>query len=287
MNFQQGLSGLNATSKNLEVIGNNVANANTYGTKSSRAEFADMYASTMNHVGTSNVGIGVTVATVAQQFTQGTISTTGNPLDVAMNGDGFFQVKGTDGSMQYTRNGQFKLDSNGYIVNNGGQKLLGYQADAQGVVIPRAASELQLPTAGIQPQATSSVKFEMNLDSRNPTTVPVAPAAAINFNDPATYNKATSMTAYDVKGQPVAMTYYFQKSGPDAWNVYATANGTSLNVDASGNVQPVTTMTFPTNGSAPTAPAAPLVVDIPATAAADGSTTEAITGVSLDFTKAT
>ena len=83
MSFQQGLSGLNATSKNLEVIGNNVANANTFGAKSSRAEFADMYATSMNGAGTNNIGIGVNLAAVAQQFTQGNIITTENPMDLA------------------------------------------------------------------------------------------------------------------------------------------------------------------------------------------------------------
>ena len=107
MSFQQGLSGLNATSKNLEVIGNNVANSNTFGAKASRAEFSDMYANAMSGAGTNSVGIGVQLAAVSQQFTQGNISATSNPMDLAINGGGFFQV--TDGSSPavYTRNGQF------------------------------------------------------------------------------------------------------------------------------------------------------------------------------------
>ena len=83
MSFQQGLSGLNATSKSLDVIGNNIANSGTYGAKASRAEFADMYAAALNGAGTNNIGIGTTVADVAQQFTQGNITTTDNPMDVA------------------------------------------------------------------------------------------------------------------------------------------------------------------------------------------------------------
>src|SRR6187431_2462306 len=110
MSFQQGISGLNAASKNLEVIGNNIANANTYGAKVSRAEFSDMYANALSGGGGggSNIGIGVNLSTVAQQFTQGNISTTGNAMDLSINGAGFFQV--TDGASptQYSRNGQFK-----------------------------------------------------------------------------------------------------------------------------------------------------------------------------------
>ena len=105
MSFQQGLSGLNATSKNLEVIGNNVANASTYGAKSSRAEFADMYATAMNGAGSTGAGIGVSVAAIAQQFTQGNITSTGNPLDMAIKGAGFFQVRDTNNQVLYTRNG--------------------------------------------------------------------------------------------------------------------------------------------------------------------------------------
>ena len=139
MSFQQGLSGLNASSKNLEVIGNNVANANTFGAKSSRAEFADMYATAMNGAGSSGAGIGVSVGAVAQQFTQGNITSTGNPMDLAINGAGFFQVSDTSNQVLYTRNGQFKLDKDGYIVNNQLQKLMGYPANAQGVVQPGQA----------------------------------------------------------------------------------------------------------------------------------------------------
>jgi len=110
MAFQQGLSGLNAASKGLDVIGNNIANANTTGFKSSRAEFADMVASAMGVAGGSDAGIGVQVADIAQQFTRGNISTTGNNLDVAIDGGGFFKVQQADGSMAYTRAGNFQLD---------------------------------------------------------------------------------------------------------------------------------------------------------------------------------
>ena len=118
MSFQQGLSGLNASSKNLEVIGNNIANAQTYGAKSSRAEFGDMYASALNGAGTNQVGIGVQLQAVAQQFTQGNITVTENPMDLAVNGNGFFQVSDGKNPTMYTRNGQFKIDKDGNIVNN-------------------------------------------------------------------------------------------------------------------------------------------------------------------------
>ena len=242
MSFQQGLSGLNASSRNLEVIGNNVANANTYGTKASRAEFADMYATALNGAGGSNIGIGVRLASVAQQFTQGNITATENGLDLAINGNGFFQVRATDGQLLYTRNGQFKIDRDGFIVNNQGQQLLGYQADGLGTIIPSAATPLQLPTAGIAPRITDEVTMEVNLDARASVTTPAA--GTIDFADPRTYNNATSQTMYDAIGQDVAITYYFQNTGTDTWNVYATANGQTIATDGNGDPAPVQQLTF-------------------------------------------
>jgi len=284
MGFQQGLSGLNASSKSLEVIGNNIANANTYGAKASRTEFADVYANAIG--GSQNaIGIGVNVAAVAQQFTQGNITGTDNPLDVAINGGGFFQVRDPSGAMTYSRNGQFKVDNAGFIVNNQGSHLMGFPADATGTIIPGTATALQMPTAGITPQVTTGIQMEMNLDSRAGVTLPTA-GAPIDFADPSTYNNATSQTVYDAKGQEVALTYYFQKTGTDTWNVYVAANGTPL-ATSGGNPAPSTTITFPTNGGTPTAPAGTVALDIPSVSNAVGAVTVPITGVALDLSGAT
>ncbi len=285
MSFQQGLSGLNATSKNLQVIGNNIANANTYGTKVSRAEFSDVYANALNGAGANSVGIGTSVTTVAQQFTQGTIKITDNPMDLAINGAGFFQVAGLDSATSYTRNGQFKVDREGYIVNNGGLRLMGYATDGLGGVLPGVSAALQLPTGGIAPAATTEVGLEFNLDSRSAVTVP-GTGPAINFSDARTYNNATSMTAYDLQGREVALTYYFQKSGANAWNVFATANGNTVAGTAAAPL-PVTSIAFAADGSAPTAPVGPVVFDIPATTLPGGGTTAAIDDVAFDLQSVT
>ena len=262
MSFQQGLSGLNASSRNLEVIGHNIANANTIGAKGSRAEFADMYGVAFNG-GVANVpGIGVNPGTIAQQFTQGSISSTGNATDLALSGPGFFQVTDGNNPTQYTRNGQFKMDKDGYIVNNQGLKLLGYPANAAGLIQSGTAVPLQLPTSGIDPTASSAVDLEANLDSRvAPTTAAATPATArIDVTDPTTYNNATSTTVYDVKGQPITVNYYFQKAATDTWNVYATANGQPINgittptAELATNMAPIATITFPSNGGNPINP---------------------------------
>lgn len=281
MSFQQGLSGLNATSKSLEVIGNNIANANTFGAKGSRAEFADMYANALNGGGGLNIGIGVNLDTVSQQFTQGNITATENPMDLAINGGGFFQLTDGQSPITYSRNGQFKVDSSGYIVNNDGLKLMGYSADNQGVIQPGLAVPLQLPTAGIAPNETTAIEMEFNLDSRLATT-DTAPdgTAQINFKSAATYNKATSLTVYDTKGQQVALTYYFQKTDTDAWNVYVTANGKTLG-GTEDRPLPITTLNFDENGANPTP--ASMTLDIPASTNSAGAETLAITGIDLNF----
>ena len=284
MGFQQGLSGLNASSKSLEVIGNNIANANTYGAKVSRAEFADVYANSLGG-GKNSVGIGVSVAAIAQQFNQGTITATDNPLDLAISGSGFFEVSDAAGGISYTRNGQFKLDRTGFIVNDQTQKLMGYAADSSGNVIAGAAAPLQMPTAGITPAVTTQVGMELNLDARLGTTLPSS-GAPISFSDPTTYNNATSQTVYDAKGQSVALTYYFQKSATDTWNVYVSANGTPIKT-AGGNPAASTTITFPSNGGTPTAPVGTVALDIPSVTNTAGALTVPITGVALSLTGAT
>lgn len=280
MSFQQGLSGLNAAARNLDVIGHNVANANTVGAKGSRAEFADMYANTMNRAGGSDIGIGVRLASVAQQFTQGPVTSTENPLDLAINGAGFFQVSNGRDAPMYTRNGQFKVDREGYIVNNDNLQLLGYAADASGQIIPSQAGPLRLPTAGISPEATTRVGMEMNLDARLPVTGG-ATDPVFNANDPATYNNATSVTAYDEKGQDVALTFYFRKTDSGQWDIHATANG-----DAVGT-GPIAQVAFSSDGSQATTTPNPAAFDIPGVTSASGGQTLPINGVALNLNNLT
>ena len=155
MSFQQGLSGLNAASKNLEVIGNNVANASTVGFKQSRAEFADVFANSLTGSGSSQIGIGTKISSVQQQFTQGNITSSNNSLDVAINGGGFYRMS-NNGSITYSRNGQFEMDKLGYIVDAEGKRLTGYAANANGVLATGAPTELNISTADLVPKASTS-----------------------------------------------------------------------------------------------------------------------------------
>jgi len=169
MSFQTGLSGLNASSRNLDVIGNNIANANTTGMKASRAEFADVVASSLGAGSNGGAGIGVSVATVSQQFSQGSINVTGNNLDVAINGGGFFQLEMPDGTSAYTRDGSFKLDKDGNIMTNSGAKVLGNQIDALGnILVGNAPTPLSLPTsAPIPANATTAIATRTRLLSHS------------------------------------------------------------------------------------------------------------------------
>jgi flagellar hook protein FlgE len=227
MSFQTGLSGLNASSKNLDVIGNNIANANTTGMKSSRAEFANLVATSLGASGGNQAGIGVEVADVAQQFTQGSINITGNSLDVAINGGGFFQQTMPDGSLAYTRAGDFKLDTNGFIKTNSGGKVMGYTTTTAGVPTSSTLGPLKLPTgAPIAANATTAITAEFNLDARAqvaagaPAVVGPPAIAAIPATPRSTYG--TALNVYDKQGVASPVTLYFEKTATaDTWDVFA------------------------------------------------------------------
>ena len=204
MSFQQGLSGLNVSAKALDAIGNNVANSNTVGFKSARGQFADVYAASLTGSGASQIGIGAALSAVTQQFTQGNVTATNNPLDVAINGGGFFRMS-NNGAVTYSRNGQFQLDKEGYVVNTQGFRLQGYAPDTTGVIVPSTPSDIFIDPSDIAPKSTVSIDVGLNVDARA-----VAPAVA-TFDPTVTnsYNTSTSVTIYDSLGNDHLLTMYF------------------------------------------------------------------------------
>jgi flagellar hook protein FlgE len=217
--FQQGLSGLNAASKSLDVIGNNIANASTVGFKASQAQFADLYANSLNGVSGNNAGIGVTVSKLAQQFTQGNIETNSDPLSVAINGGGFFRLV-VNGAIEYSRNGQFHEDPNHSLVNAQGAQLTGYLANAQGVIQRGAPVPLTLDKSDLTPVETTTSSFQMNLSSTEkvPATIP------FDANDPTSYNTRSDLDVYDSLGTQHVMTTYYVKTDANTWDVYSSAD---------------------------------------------------------------
>ncbi|MCC7414420.1 MAG: flagellar hook protein FlgE [Gammaproteobacteria bacterium] len=250
MSFQQGLSGLNSSAKHLDVISNNVANASVVGFKGSRPLFADVFANSLSGAGASQIGIGSKVATVSQEFGQGNISSTNNPLDVAINGRGFFRMS-KDGIVSFSRNGQFHLDAEGYIVNSDAMRVTGFGTDSSGNIIATAPIDLRLSTADIPPEATTAFRSGLNLDAgaAQPTT------ALFNQADPTSYNNTTSGTVYDSIGNPHVLSMYFVKTAtPGQWSMYASVDGTSIgNVNLGAGAGVPATLAFDNTGALTTA----------------------------------
>ena len=244
MGFAQGVSGLNASASNLDVIGNNIANSGTVGFKSGSVQFADVYAG-------SRVGLGVEVAGVSQNFSAGAVQTSSRALDMAItNGDGLFRLASPNGEVAYSRNGQFNMDKSGYLVSSGGLRLTGYPVAANGSTSGGSPAPLQLPTSAMAPKATEKVAGQFNLDSRS-----VAPAATpFDPVNSSTYNYANAVTVFDSLGNSHELATFFVKSAADAvavpavaentWAVYATADGATVNQGAR-----ISTLTFDDRGA--------------------------------------
>lgn len=246
MSFPIALSGLNAASADLGVTANNIANANTAGFKSARAEFGDVFGATAYGLSRTASGQGVRLQQIAQQFKQGNVNYTDNTLDLAINGEGFFTVKSDKGTA-YTRAGAFGADREGYVSNSAGQRLQVYSPLPGGVGFDTAnTSDLRLSTGDNPPMATSALEVQANLPANEtaPTVTPFNPA------DPLSYNRTTSVTVYDSLGASHTANLYFVKgAAANAWDLNVTIDGA-----AAGAATPVTfsdsgVLTAPANGS--------------------------------------
>lgn len=248
MGFGQGLSGLDAASQNLDVIGNNIANSSTVGFKAASVSFADIFA-------TSRVGLGVQVAAINQRFTVGDVTSTGGQFDMAIDGaNGFFRLADDSGAISYTRNGQFLVDKNNFIINAEGEHLTGFSAAGVGT----APVNLSLPQANIPPVATTTSGFVANLDANAPVIDPVT-----NPFDPtktASFTQSQPMTVFDSLGNSHQLTQYFAKRDGTAgtsssYDVYYTLDGQAMSPTTSTGTPPApvvfgtpTTLTFDPSG---------------------------------------
>lgn len=287
MSFQQALSGLNASSKSLDVIGNNIANANTVGSKSSRAEFGAMVAGSSTGASGASAGLGVEVSSITQEFTQGNLSITGNNLDIAINGLGFFQVQLENGSNAYSRNGQFKLDKSGYLVSNSGAKVMGLATDVAGVKTSSTPSPLMLPNAmPIPAKATTLVTASFNLNS----TETLKWDQATNTPPLNNLNKyGTSLNVYDSQGNPAPLKMAFVRTDVDKW-VVLDANLAKDKTPKDAKV--ITTLEFNADGSLKAAtPYVPVTYSIPEVkpdgTTPDAQTNKEIKDLKIDFSKVT
>jgi flagellar hook protein FlgE len=241
MSFRIALSGLNAATTDLNVISNNIANSNTTGFKYSQAQFADVFASGALDFRSDQVGNGVRLASIAQQFQQGNVEFTGNNLDLAITGQGFFSLQDTSGAFVYSRNGSFSVDRDGYVVNAQAQKLQVYPPLPLGGFNTGVLNPLQLQTSQSAPNPTSKGNVIMNLPASNttPTVTPFDPT------DPQSYNQTTSTAVYDSLGNQYTGTFFFAKTAtPGQWNVWMTVDGT-LTTPVNAPLQ----LGFTTNGT--------------------------------------
>ena len=219
MPFAVALSGLNAASSDLSVTANNIANANTTGFKASRAEFADVFA-----VGAQNIGNGVAMSSVSQEFSQGGVDFTDRGLDLAISGEGFFTVSDR-GVVSYTRAGSFGVDRDGYVVNAQGNRLQIFPMASNGTFNTGTLNDLRLATADSPPQATTRAEFGVNL----PANAAVPPVPTFDPANASSYNHSTALTIYDSLGASHTATAYFVKTAtPNQWEARYYIDGTAV-----------------------------------------------------------
>jgi flagellar hook protein FlgE len=223
MSFGIALSGLDAAQSNLNVTANNIANSATTGFKSSNANFAELFAVSPQGVSNTQIGNGVQLQQVEQQFGQGDIETTGNSLDLALSGNGFFTVS-SNGADQYTRAGSFQTNSNGVVVNSAGQSLQVYAPTASGSFNTTSLTNLVIPTGDSAPSATTTAGLAFNLPANA-----AVPAAAFDPANAASYNQSTSMTLYDSLGAAHTASLYFVSTGGSTWNAFEYIDGAQVN----------------------------------------------------------
>lgn len=243
MAFNIALSGLNAASKDLEVTANNIANTGTTGFKGSRAEFAELFNAAGPNLSSSQVGSGVRLTNVAQQFKAGSVETTNNSLDFAISGDGFFTIRDAKG-YSYTRAGAFRQDSNGFVTNASGQHLQVFPANVGGTFDTSTLQDLQMITSQNAAKATTSVAMSLNLPSDATAPVPVFNAA-----DALSYNQSTPFTAYDSLGATHTGVVYFVKDAvANTWNANLYVDGVSTGASQQISFTSSGALATPANG---------------------------------------
>ncbi|MFO6421829.1 flagellar hook protein FlgE [Motilimonas sp. KMU-193] len=306
MSFNIALSGINAAQKDLDVTANNIANVNTFGFKESRAEFADVYATSIFSNAKTNSGNGVKTAQVAQQFHQGSLQFTQNALDLAITGEGFFVTAEDTVTLtrNYTRAGAFNLNADNYVVNASGQYLQAYPVDQNGnpsSVSMAATRPLQISTSVGSPTKTDQVDMTFNLPSGGSQH----DIGDFDPTNPDTYTSSTSVTVYDSLGEPHVAQTYFVKRIPDpvgppviaenSWDILTYVDGAPVDITGGtantpgvGNPNPTipasARMVFGTDGQlAPATPPATNPTPSPITTAPLGSTNGADPTQTLTF----
>ena len=270
MSFNIALTGLNAANQDLSVTSNNLANVATTGFKGSRTEFGDLFASTQSGVSATAIGNGASVTEVAQQFTQGNVETTGNNLDLAISGNGYFTTSQA-GALSYTRDGEFQLDQNGNVVTAQGANLQVYPPLASGGFNTGGLANLSLTTNESAPNATTTAQIVANLpaNATQPTDATFSPT------DSNSYTNTTSLTTYDSLGAAHTATLYFIKgAAANAWTTQLYVDGNAVGTQQALTYSNSGALTAPANGQ----------ITFPAYTPATGA---AAMNMTFDFSKTT
>ena len=256
MSFFTSLTGLNAATTQLAVTSNNIANAGTTGFKRSRSDFGDIFATSPLQKASTVVGQGTALKQVTQEFSQGNIELSGNSLDLAVTGEGFFPLRSGDGQDLFTRNGSFLLDEQNTVVNSAGQFLQVASVDSLG----KADFEANLVPLQIAPNtvgealATSAIDLEINFPGNSNPVYQTDPETGLqslvpfNSNDPTTYAKSAAITIFDANGEDFLLTFYYRRTqvasaeSPNSkWQTHILLNDTELEptlsqaTDSAGN----------------------------------------------------
>ncbi len=281
-----GVSGINANGNAMSIIGDNIANVNTVGFKSTRAVFFDLLSA---QIGGAKVGTGSRLAAASRLFTQGGVQTTNSPTDMAVQGRGFFILKDSLGGKFYTRAGQFTVDKIGALVNAQGLKVQGAQLDSNGNPITGLTDIIINSKILAAPTATTSVSLAANLDAA--ATTPTAAFPAGPDAPPADWfaasNFSTVVTIFDSLGQAHDLTFLFRKTGPTSWDYRVVANRKELDTTAptSTDLREVSagTLNFTGNGTLTTS----TINDIGPMDWVNGSTSQTIAAADVIFTGTT
>ena len=223
------LSGLSSAQLDLNTTSNNIANANTYGFKESRAEFSDVYSNSLFTNAKTTPGGGAQANQVAQQFHEGSSIYTNNPMDLRVSGTGFFAVakdRLIPQQNEMTRNGAFHLNKDNYMVTANDEFLLGYQVNPEsGEVSSYEPQPINIPAEFGKPKQTANIEVGVNLPANGDLKDPTQ----FDFSDPDTYNRSTSSTIYDSMGQSYKLTTYYLKdqTQPNTWQTYYTVTDKS------------------------------------------------------------
>ncbi|MBV9742687.1 MAG: flagellar hook-basal body complex protein, partial [Acidobacteriia bacterium] len=262
--FSTALSALNATSTAIDVVGNNLANMNTPGFKTSEVDFRDLVTQSLGSgLGTTQVGFGTGLPFTVAQFTQGALETTNGLDDAAIQGSGFFIVQDPSSGTEYTRAGNFQVDKNGNLMTDSGQYVQGWtqiNSATSSVNTTGPIGNIVIPEGTLQaPVATTTFNASMNLNSA--------------ANADSTSNFTTPVTVYDSLGNPLVLTLNFQKTGANQWSYDVTVPGSAVSGGTAGtpfDTGASGTLTFDSSGNL-TSPAAGSPIAVNITGLSDGA----------------